>query len=138
MSTTKETEKFRTLLYAKWNEIFTKYRTCVLRDTCHGTVTGFNVKHLYNLATTTSCDSDRIFLKRKSSYSLQYCHISRYDPLARSTSFPGSLSSASTREAKKKDSGNEVGARSVRGYYCSQTSTTIPACEQGYIAARAI
>ena len=42
MSTTDETEKFRTLSYAKWSEIVTKLCRKVLRDTCPDTGTGFN------------------------------------------------------------------------------------------------
>ena len=43
---TEETEKVRTLLYTKWNEIVTKFCRNVSRYACHGIVTGFNVKHL--------------------------------------------------------------------------------------------
>ena len=42
MSTAEATENCRTLSYAKWNEIVTKFCKKVLRDTCHDTVTGFS------------------------------------------------------------------------------------------------
>ena len=38
--------KFRTLLYVKQNEIVTKFCRNMLRDTCRGIVTRFNVKNL--------------------------------------------------------------------------------------------
>ena len=60
MSTTGEMRKFRALLCAKWNEIITKFCINVLGDTCHGVMTGFNVKHL---AIKRACDRDCIFLK---------------------------------------------------------------------------
>jgi len=46
LSTTEETEKFRALsMYAKWNEFCRK----VLRDTCHGIVTGFvHISDIYH------------------------------------------------------------------------------------------
>jgi len=45
-------QNFRTLLYAKWNEVVTKFCRNVLRDSCHGTVTGVNVRHLYKCHVT--------------------------------------------------------------------------------------
>ena len=57
MSTTGEMRKFRALLCAKWNEIITKFCRNVLRDTCHGVMIRFNVKHL---AIKRACDNDCI------------------------------------------------------------------------------
>ena len=43
MSTTEGTENFRTLSYAKWSGIVTKFCKKVLRDTCQSTVSGFTM-----------------------------------------------------------------------------------------------
>ena len=45
MSTIEEIQKFGKLMYPKWNEIFTIFCGCVLRDASHGAVTRFSVKH---------------------------------------------------------------------------------------------
>ena len=65
MSTTEETEKIWTLLFAKWNEILTKFCRNVLRDSCHGRVTGFNVKHLYTFGHESFMQQWPCILKRK-------------------------------------------------------------------------
>lgn len=50
-----KTENFTTLVYPKWNEVVKKFCRNMLRDICHGTVTGFIVRHLYYKRHVTVC-----------------------------------------------------------------------------------